>query len=79
MARNSADQLREKISKIEKELKDLKEQLARVEEQTSRSSTAATVSVGEETVTPAWKWPLSAEEYERYGRQLILPSVGIHG
>lgn len=27
----------------------------------------------------AWKWPLSAQEYDRYGRQLVLPNVGIQG
>ncbi|CAN8099666.1 unnamed protein product [Discula destructiva] len=26
-----------------------------------------------------WKWPLREEEYQRYGRQLILPQVGING
>ena len=25
------------------------------------------------------KWPLKAEEYQRYGRQMIVPSVGIEG
>lgn len=27
----------------------------------------------------AWTWPLQQEEYERYGRQLVLPQVGITG
>ena len=26
-----------------------------------------------------WKWPLSAEEYERYARQLIIAQVGVPG
>ncbi|KAK8206536.1 hypothetical protein M8818_004369 [Zalaria obscura] len=26
-----------------------------------------------------WKWPLRAEEYRRYGRQLIMPEVGLQG
>lgn len=25
------------------------------------------------------KWPLSAEEYKRYGRQMIVPNVGLQG
>ena len=25
------------------------------------------------------KWPLSKEEYKRYGRQLIMPEVGVQG
>ena len=26
-----------------------------------------------------WKWPLKAEEYTRYGRQIIMPEVGLQG
>lgn len=25
------------------------------------------------------RWPLEAEEYKRYGRQMILPEIGLHG
>ena len=25
------------------------------------------------------RWPLLAEEYKRYGRQMILPEIGLHG
>lgn len=25
------------------------------------------------------RWPLAAEEYRRYGRQMIMPEVGLHG
>lgn len=25
------------------------------------------------------RWPLESEEYKRYGRQMILPEVGLHG
>lgn len=25
------------------------------------------------------RWPLSGEEYKRYGRQMIMPEVGLHG
>ena len=28
---------------------------------------------------PDWKWPLRADEYERYGRQLLIPEVGVKG
>lgn len=75
-ARKSARQLREQIAKAEEELKDLREQLAQAEaygqEQGAETGTARTNG-------SAWKWPLKAEEYDRYGRQLILPSVGIQG
>lgn len=78
-ARKSAQQLREQISKAEEELRSLREQLAQTEahekaqdqDQVETSATSANVS--------AWKWPLQADEYDRYGRQLILPNVGIQG
>ena len=25
------------------------------------------------------RWPLSSDEYQRYGRQMILPTIGING
>lgn len=76
IARKSAQQLREQIAKAEEELRSLREQLAQAEayEQDQKAETVATGINGE-----AWKWPLKAEEYDRYGRQLILPIVGIQG
>lgn len=44
-----------------------------------RRKTGAPVKPSEQAEPAAWKWPLSKEEYERYGRQLILPQVGING
>lgn len=71
-AEECAVQLRQQIVKAEAQLQALKEQLAQVES-----------ALGPETSdvdgTAPWKWPLSAGEYERYGRQLILPNVGING
>ena len=29
--------------------------------------------------TPNWNWPMKREEYKRYGRQLIMPEIGIRG
>lgn len=26
-----------------------------------------------------WNWPMKREEYKRYGRQLIMPEIGIRG
>ncbi|KAK3074046.1 hypothetical protein LTR53_003825 [Teratosphaeriaceae sp. CCFEE 6253] len=28
---------------------------------------------------PARRWPLDGEEYRRYGRQMIMPEIGLHG
>ena len=40
-----------------------------------------TTSTAEQTTTPAAKraWPLDKAEYKRYGRQLIMPEVGLQG
>ncbi|KUI66230.1 Adenylyltransferase and sulfurtransferase uba4 [Cytospora mali] len=73
IVKKSAEQLREQIFKTEQELNALREQLAEVEKESSATPEE------QENGIPAWKWPLTAEEYDRYGRQLILPNVGIHG
>lgn len=71
---DKAAQLREQISQAEKELQDLRRQLEEVE------ATGQTPEPEVLRETPAaWKWPLSEDEYARYGRQLILPTVGIKG
>lgn len=33
----------------------------------------------EQEQPPASRWPLSATEYKRYGRQLIMPEIGLQG
>lgn len=60
------DILRREIAKREVELADLRSQLA-VAESEARE--------GKE----AWKWPLDNHEYERYSRQMIVPSFGLQG
>lgn len=44
-----------------------------------RRKTGAPVQPIEQFEAAVWKWPLHKEEYDRYGRQLILPQVGING
>ena len=70
-AKRSAEQLREQIAKAEEELKLLKAQLAEAEGVATDFPSSASQN--------SWKWPLKAEEYQRYGRQLILPAVGVQG
>ncbi|KAK5635494.1 hypothetical protein RRF57_011206 [Xylaria bambusicola] len=62
------ERLKAQIVKTEVELQQLKTQLAELE-----------ASPSEEVAPQGWRWPLKEEEYARYGRQLILPSVGIKG
>ena len=41
-------------------------------------SPAAQQPSGQATSTHG-RWPLESDEYKRYGRQMILPEVGLHG
>lgn len=86
----TAAEVRDLISKTELELARLKEKLANIEaaeEEESREGRESqqhvevngTATTATQELNGAWKWPLSAQEYDRYGRQLILPNVGIHG
>ncbi|KAI1747962.1 adenylyltransferase [Xylaria castorea] len=84
------ERLKAQISKTEEELQQLKTQLAELEEASQQQPTTTPAPAPSEAqqvqdleqatgVSQEWKWPLKEEEYARYGRQLILPSVGIRG
>ncbi|POR38506.1 Adenylyltransferase and sulfurtransferase uba4 [Tolypocladium paradoxum] len=60
------DHLRREIAKRESELADLKSQLAVAESE---------YKAGDEV--KGWPWPLQDHEYQRYGRQMIVPSFGL--
>ncbi|XDG07216.1 hypothetical protein ABKA04_006831 [Annulohypoxylon sp. FPYF3050] len=81
---DKAEQLRHKITQAEKELQDLRRQLSELESSTPNPKlnqgfgSTSDYNHVTKTVTE-WKWPLREEEYSRYGRQLILPTVGIKG
>lgn len=66
----SAEALKQQIKDTENELAALKAQLAQVENPSS--------SPFHDGTAPR-TWPLSNEEYTRYGRQMIVPNVGIQG
>ncbi|TVY52981.1 Adenylyltransferase and sulfurtransferase uba4, partial [Lachnellula suecica] len=71
-ANNSASALRAQIATIEADLARLKAQLAQIEQKEPTSKPGPVTH-------PDSKWPLSAEEYKRYGRQMIVPDIGIQG
>ena len=75
-ANASAEALRKQIATAEAELKKLRAQLAQVEADAVIQKTEG-LSLNEHPVTK--KWPLLPEEYKRYGRQMIVPSIGIQG
>ncbi|KAI1376315.1 adenylyltransferase [Hypoxylon crocopeplum] len=83
---NKAEQLREKISQTEKQLQDLRRQLEELESPVQNTnevqgfgSASTKLSMHSTDGPPEWRWPLKEDEYFRYGRQLILPTVGIQG
>jgi hypothetical protein len=77
-ANAGAEALKKQILETEAQLQRLKDQLAQVEAGSLEQSVNG-LSVSESPVTEDRKWPLSAEEYKRYGRQMIVHSIGIQG
>lgn len=77
-ATQKADDLRKQIAKAEQELRNLKEQLAIAEKQEAVSVPELS-QLSIESQEGLRKWPLSSEEYKRYGRQMIVPNIGIQG
>lgn len=73
-ASESADALRKQITAAEEELQRLKSRLADLER-----LNADTKRLGNETANEHQRWPLSPAEYKRYGRQMIVPSIGLKG
>ena len=76
-------QLLSKIAKRERELEQLKRQLADAETgedlQEKGVATNNQPSKGSRTASLNWPWPLRRDEYQRYGRQMILPEIGLQG
>jgi hypothetical protein len=79
-ANTSAQALREQILTTEAQLHKLKKELAQVEASTgARGFNNSSLSESPVTQQNGKRWPLSEEEYKRYGRQMIVPSIGIQG
>lgn len=75
---DEAQALRQLILATELRLENLKEELAKVETRGPRHGRAEERPDELESLKDS-KWPLTAEEYLRYGRQMIVPSIGIQG
>ena len=82
-AKSSANILRSQIAATEKQLQELKKQLAGLESQDKAESQPPQPNNEEQPEKSRGyitsKWPLTQEEYNRYGRQMIVSSIGIHG
>ncbi|KAL2865728.1 HesA/MoeB/ThiF family protein [Aspergillus lucknowensis] len=76
---NKCASLRTEIAATEVQLAKLKRELKAAEESASKCRTTnAPEPVPSEAQTKR-KWPLLDEEYRRYGRQMIVPQVGLRG
>lgn len=80
------ERLRGQVKECEAQLAALKHQLALAEAHQNRISNGSKeqvkgsiVEAVEPGVSKKTSWPLSLEEYRRYGRQLIMPEIGLEG
>ncbi|RFU26162.1 hypothetical protein B7463_g10166, partial [Scytalidium lignicola] len=72
--------LKQQIAETEEKLGKLKQQLASLEVAHNGGVLSDEAPRKVENVTvPPTQYPLSAEEYRRYGRQMIVPSIGLQG
>ena len=82
-----ATSLRRQIAETESELAFLKLQLLNIEEKDPNTKSPAATGANapsppeeDDLVTHGNRnWPLNLEEYKRYGRQMIVPDIGIQG
>jgi hypothetical protein len=74
-----AEALRSQIANAEKKLQELKEQLGEIEAQGKAEQPHDHVQARTSAESDTKAWPLTQEEYSRYGRQMIVSSIGIKG
>lgn len=70
-AHKSLDQLRDELSLAREKVVELEGELDRREKATKAAARAG-------QITPA-RYPFTKQQYIRYGRQMILPAVGLDG
>lgn len=77
---NNVEQLTREIAQRETELARLKARLTACGAEAQREREQGLGLVHEQQQQEeAWKWPLAEHEYERYGRQMIVPKFGRDG
>jgi adenylyltransferase and sulfurtransferase len=69
--------LRAQIAAAESQLADSKRKLSVLEAAADQLEDISNSNPNDEI--KAKKWPLFAEEYRRYGRQMIVPQIGLQG
>lgn len=85
----AVEKLRCQIHEVESQLTFLKLQLTKLEQSALSNPAPPFLSASQPNVPPDrpiastargdWRWPLDAEEYKRYGRQMIVPEIGLEG
>ncbi|KAL2817673.1 hypothetical protein BDW59DRAFT_131703 [Aspergillus cavernicola] len=76
---NKSASLRTEIAATEAQLAKLKRELQEAEEATLRNRTQNVTDAVTNGHQTRGNWPLSGEEYQRYGRQMIVAQVGLQG
>ncbi|RHZ63576.1 HesA/MoeB/ThiF family protein [Aspergillus thermomutatus] len=74
--------LRAQIAATEAQLAGLKRELEMAEQAAAdvkAQDTARTIATDKRSDNGTRKWPLLSEEYKRYGRQMIVPQLGLPG
>ena len=83
----SIEELKFRIIEVESQLSNLRKELEKAESRkevlsTTHSELAGDWSAGSSLVANASArkpWPMHADEYMRYGRQMIMPEIGLQG
>ncbi|KAL3456569.1 hypothetical protein BJX64DRAFT_281260 [Aspergillus heterothallicus] len=76
---NKCASLRSAIAATEAQLAKLKLELQEAEQSASKCRSTDNLGQPKNEVRPGRNWPLLEEEYRRYGRQMIVPQVGLLG
>lgn len=74
--------LRAQIAATEAQLANLKRELKMAEQAAAdvkARDTPITTAADKRSDNGIRKWPLLGEEYKRYGRQMIVPQLGLQG
>lgn len=81
MPSSTIEQLESRLRAYETENERLRAKLAAIQQQPSPVETGASNGSGDKgsKIIPGGDTRLSKEEYRRYGRQMIVPSIGLPG
>jgi adenylyltransferase/sulfurtransferase len=71
--------LRAQIAATEARLSGLRKELEKAASAESCGAIDGALNTDLHEQKQKQKWPLSVEEYKRYGRQMIVPQIGLQG